>query len=105
MGDVDAAAHAARGIPTLASVNEPAPRVVAAFDFDGTLTRRDSMFPFLVEIAGIRSVSRALLADVVRIARVAAGRCDRDVVKANLIARVATGLEWSDVHQRGQAYA
>ncbi|MCU1429149.1 MAG: HAD-superfamily subfamily hydrolase [Actinomycetia bacterium] len=86
-------------------MNEPSPRVVAAFDFDGTLTRRDSMFPFLVEIAGIGRVSRALLADAVRIARVAAGRGDRDVVKANLIARVTTGLDWSDVHKRGQAYA
>ena len=37
----------------------PSDRRVAAFDFDGTLTRRDTLLPFLVRACGAAAVARA----------------------------------------------
>ena len=37
-------------------------RVVAAFDFDGTLTRRDTLVPFLALVVGWPRVAMALAA-------------------------------------------
>ena len=39
---------------------EPTARQIAAFDFDGTLTRRDTVLPFLVRLFGARRVARAV---------------------------------------------
>ena len=37
-----------------------APRVVAAFDFDGTLSTRDNFVPFLTELVGIDGTVKTL---------------------------------------------
>jgi HAD superfamily hydrolase (TIGR01490 family) len=79
--------------------------VVAAFDFDGTLTRRDTLLPFLLEVAGPSRVGTALARDAVRFASIAAGRGDRDAAKANVVARVLGGMAHHDVADRGRAYA
>jgi HAD superfamily hydrolase (TIGR01490 family) len=81
------------------------PPVVAAFDFDGTLTRRDTLLPFLLQVAGPLRVGRALARDAPHFATIAAGRGDRDVAKANVVARVLGGMAHDDVMTRGQAYA
>jgi phosphatidylglycerophosphatase C len=85
-------------------VTQEAP-VVAAFDFDGTLTKRDTLLPFLVDVAGPARVARAFARDATRIVSVAAGRGDRDAAKAALVARVLGGLPHDDVVTRGRAYA
>ena len=41
-------------------------RTVAAFDFDGTLTRRDTLLPFLASVAGAPTLARALASDAAR---------------------------------------
>jgi phosphatidylglycerophosphatase C len=85
-------------------VTTPAP-VVAAFDFDGTLTRRDTLLPFLVDVAGPTRVGRAIARDAGRFVSIAAGRGDRDVAKANLVARALGGMAHDVVVERGRAYA
>jgi phosphatidylglycerophosphatase C len=47
---------------TDADGSAPHGRTVAAFDFDGTLTRRDTLMPFLLEVCGPLAVARALAA-------------------------------------------
>jgi phosphatidylglycerophosphatase C len=80
-------------------------RVVAAFDFDGTLSRRDTLVPFLVGVAGVARVTRALASDAARIAAMTIGRADRDAAKARLVGRVLAGFPHADVAARGHAYA
>ncbi len=63
-------------------------RTFAAFDFDGTLTRRDTVVPFLTTVVGRVAVARALASESVGLARVAAGRGDRDVMKERFLGRV-----------------
>ena len=41
---------------------QPPERVVAAFDFDGTLSTRDNFMPFLKLVAGARAIGSALAA-------------------------------------------
>jgi phosphatidylglycerophosphatase C len=85
-------------------MSEPA-HTVAAFDFDGTLTRRDTLLPFLVDVAGPARVARAMALDAPRLARMALGRADRDAAKSDLVARVLAGYPYADVAARGRAYA
>lgn len=54
---------------------------IAAFDFDGTLARRDSVVPFLRRVAGTRSSAIGLLRRAHRLPPVAARR-DRDRLRA-----------------------
>jgi phosphatidylglycerophosphatase C len=63
-------------------------RAVAAFDFDGTLSTRDNVLPFLTEVAGRRAVARALMRALPDLAR---GR--RDAVKARLARDLLAGRD------------
>ena len=79
-------------------------RTFAAFDFDGTLTRRDTLVPFLATVAGRTAVMRALAAESGDLARAAAGRGDRDVAKERVLTRVLAGLPHSEVATAGRAF-
>lgn len=79
-------------------------RTFAAFDFDGTLTRRDTLVPFLTTVAGRTAVMRALAAESVGLARAAAGRGDRDIAKERVLTRVLAGLPHSEVATAGRAF-
>lgn len=80
-------------------------RVVAAFDFDGTLTARDSLMPFLAKVAGRRRLGLALVAGAPAIALALAGRADRGATKAALLARLVAGHAADDLRAQGDAYA
>jgi phosphatidylglycerophosphatase C len=69
----------------------PAAEVVAAFDFDGTLTRGDTLIPFLQRLCGRRAVARALVAEFGSLALAGAGMGERDEAKAVLLARLLAG--------------
>jgi phosphatidylglycerophosphatase C len=76
------------------------PRVVAAFDFDRTLSTRDNVLPFLVAVAGRRAVLASLLKalpDVVR------GR--RDAVKARLARDTMAGRDAGVVAELAERFA
>ena len=83
----------------------PSTRCVAAFDFDGTITRRDSLGPFLVRVAGASGLARELAVHSPRIAAVACGRADRDVTKEAVMMSVLGGRTAGSVTGAGRAYA
>jgi len=72
---------------------------VAAFDFDGTLTRADTLIPFLQRLCGTRTVVQALAAEFGTMARAAARLAGRDEAKAALLARLLAGRLLTDVRQ------
>jgi phosphatidylglycerophosphatase C len=65
--------------------------VVAAFDFDGTLTRADSVVPFLVRLGGRRKLALRLARRAPSLV-VAVARRDRDRVKALATEAVFRGV-------------
>ena len=77
----------------------PPSRVVAAFDFDGTLTAYDSLLPFLVRLRGARAVTTALAAAAPR------ARLGRNDLKEVVLARLLHGLDAEAVAVTGEAYA
>jgi phosphatidylglycerophosphatase C len=79
-------------------------RTIAAFDFDGTMTRRDTMLPFLATIAGRGPVAAALAAEAPRLAYAATGRGDRDDAKVRVLRRLLAGREHSDVVAAGRTF-
>lgn len=67
--------------------------VVAAFDFDGTLTRGGSVWRFLVSVAGRPRVTAAGLRELTKIVRAAVvGGTANDVAKEALFLRLLPGL-------------
>ena len=79
-------------------------RTVAAFDFDGTLTRRDSLLPFLLRTRGRSRTLLAVGALLPRFLSLAVGRGDRDGTKAALFERLLTGVPFDDLARAGAAY-
>jgi phosphatidylglycerophosphatase C len=77
---------------------------VAAFDWDGTLTRRDCVVPFLVDVAGTSSLCRRLGATPGSLVG-AVVRRDRDRLKALGVAAAFTDRSVDDVAERGRRFA
>lgn len=85
-------------------------RHLAAFDFDGTLTHRDTLFGFLRAAFGDLAVSRGLArcAPAVVQARLGRGPADlhpRDVGKVRLLRSLAAGRDATTVADQGRDYA
>jgi len=80
-------------------------RTVAAFDFDGTLTRRDSLLPFLYGVVPRVELARTLALETPALARIAVGRGDRDAAKERFLARVLAGRRHDDIVDAGGVYA
>jgi phosphoserine phosphatase len=83
----------------------PAPPVVAAFDFDGTLTRGGSIWPFLVALRGRRRVAAAAAAGAGSLALAAAlggGHADR--AKEALLRRTLAGLDVEEFSAAAAAF-
>jgi phosphatidylglycerophosphatase C len=82
------------------------PRVVAAFDLDGTLTRRDTLLPFLLRSCGPVTTGVALLAVSPLLVRAGllGGRW-RDVAKEALLVRLLRGRPQEALAQAGEAFA
>jgi phosphatidylglycerophosphatase C len=74
-------------------------RTVAAFDFDGTLTHRDTLLPFLASVRGWPRVAAALGRHAHRLAR------DRDAAKELVLVRLLAGLPDEEVREAGRVYA
>ena len=79
-------------------------RTVAAFDFDGTLTRRDSLVPFLARVVGWPKVSRVLASHAAMFTAVAFGRHDRDMAKERVLVRTLAGVPVDTVNDAGRVY-
>jgi phosphatidylglycerophosphatase C len=79
-------------------------RTVAAFDFDGTLTRYDSLLRFLITVAGRGPVLRAMGSESRALALAAVGRGDRDAEKERILTRLLGGRPHDEVETAGRAF-
>lgn len=82
-----------------------ATRRVAAFDFDGTITRRDSLGPFLARVCGRGRLYSEMTRRSPVLAAALVGRADRDAEKERLVGRMLRGHDAATVHQLGARYA
>lgn len=85
-------------------------RRIAAFDFDGTLTQRDTLLPFLVRFCGAQRVARAVAKVAPTGARARLGRLEselhhRDAVKERLLAELLGGRPATWLTEAGAEYA
>lgn len=85
-------------------------RRVAAFDFDGTLTRRDTLVPFLVRACGARAVARAASTIAPVAARARLGRLTddvhhRDATKVALLDALLRGRDAAWLADAGERFA
>jgi phosphatidylglycerophosphatase C len=80
-------------------------RQVAAFDFDGTLARGDSLLPFLALLRGRAVVARTMALMGPRLAMALSGQRDRDAAKDNFVGRLVRGVPAATVADLGRAYA
>lgn len=80
-------------------------RRVAAFDFDGTVSRRDCLVPFLMRAGGLVRFALAMLAELPLLVGVAFKRTSRDDLKAAVFARVLRGRSVREVEAAGEAFA
>ncbi|GHT80856.1 hypothetical protein FACS1894154_04700 [Betaproteobacteria bacterium] len=80
-------------------------RVVAAFDFDGTITTRDTFLPFLIRACGRARVYAVLLRLGGEALRVWLGRSDRDRFKVLLLRRLLAGAAVANLMKSGIEHA
>lgn len=80
-------------------------RTVAAFDFDGTLTHRDTLVPFLMRVRGRIAVTRALLATASLLARAPLGNEARHRAKEALLIATLRGWWIEELQPLADAYA
>lgn len=79
---------------------------VAAFDFDGTLTRGGSMLSFLAAVRGPGPVAAAVVRDAVQLAQGAlAGGTAADEAKESLFMRLLAGVPAADADRVGAEFA
>ena len=84
-----------------------ATRTVAAFDLDGTLTRRDTLMPFLLATAGPVEVAKGLAAVSFPLARamIVDSNSRRGDLKSDFLRRVLGGRELEELRVAGQRFA
>lgn len=82
-----------------------ATEVWAAFDFDGTLTRRDSLLPFLHLVAGGPRLLGALGLEAPWLAAYAAGRLSNEQAKVRVLRRTLRGMSQQELRARAAEYA
>lgn len=81
------------------------PPSIAVFDFDNTLTDRDSLLPFLFYVHGFwKTICHLLMLTPVFILYVL-GILSRQRTKEKILNRFIGGRSWSDVQTLGKTYA
>lgn len=79
--------------------------VVAAFDFDGTLTRRDTLLPFLLHALGAAAVTRHALVLSPTLAGYVLGLIANHVAKERVLVRCFAGMKGKILQQHGESFA
>ncbi len=79
--------------------------VVAAFDFDGTLTRRDTLLPFLLHTLGAAAVARHALVLSPTLAGYALGLIDNGVAKERVLVHCLAGMRIDELQQGAERFA
>ena len=80
-------------------------RTVAAFDFDGTLTSRDSLVPFLIQSSGVTRTAAAALGASLRMTRALVLDRSRDDAKEAMFGRLLKGRAAAELVAAGEAFA
>jgi phosphatidylglycerophosphatase C len=80
-------------------------RGLAAFDFDGTISRRDTLLPFLARVAGRRRFAAVWARIGASGATGGVALSDRDAVKAEMVRILLTGRSGDELRERGELYA
>ena len=80
-------------------------RVVAAFDFDGTLSTRDNVVPFLHRVAGTRATLRTATTSALHVATSPRAQRTRDALKADVVRRVFAGRDAAAVGDLARDFA
>lgn len=75
-------------------------RLVAAFDFDGTISRRDTLFPFLRRFRGLPRFTAAFLASLPALG----GPGRREAYKADVLRRLLAGVPAASLQEAATAY-
>jgi phosphatidylglycerophosphatase C len=82
-----------------------AERVVAAFDFDKTISTRDNVVPFLRAAVGRLRLTRALLATSARLVRAALDDDQRDAAKVAVVRHTITGYDAARMTELADEFA
>jgi phosphatidylglycerophosphatase C len=80
-------------------------RVVAAFDFDGTLSYCDSLVPFLFFSFGPLKTAVGLICELPTLIAYLAGHRTRQETKEHLLTRFVKGLPQDSLKEMGQRFA
>ena len=78
---------------------------IAVFDFDHTLTNRDSLLPFLFYMHGCWKTLYFLFLLIPHFIRYGLGVLSRQQMKEKILQRFLGGRSWSEVQERGKQYA
>jgi phosphatidylglycerophosphatase C len=78
---------------------------IAVFDFDGTITERDTLVGFLAFIGGRRTLAAALAAQAPRLARGIRSSEHRNAAKEQVLGKMLGGRSHADVVDAGVRYA
>ncbi|KHN49728.1 HAD family hydrolase [Pectobacterium fontis] len=79
-------------------------RILSVFDFDGTLTYRDSFIPFLRFAFGKRVFARRMMHLVLPSARCVQRKLTRDELKERLIATFLSGADVTWIQEKAEAF-
>lgn len=79
--------------------------VVAAFDFDGTLTRRDTLLPFLLHVAGPVNFLIKIIYLSPILAAYALGMMRNDIAKIKVLRRFLADMEMAALQQLAMEFA
>ena len=79
--------------------------VVAAFDFDGTLTRHDTLFPFLLQVAGPANLLNKITYLSPVLAGYALGLIRNDIAKIKVLRRFLANMEMTTLQQHARLFA
>jgi phosphatidylglycerophosphatase C len=80
-------------------------RTIAAFDFDGTISKRDTLVPFLAKVAGPTRFTAACARLGLLGARRKVPIQDRDRLKEHMIQLLLGGRSEEDLRHAGELYA
>jgi len=79
--------------------------VVAAFDFDGTLTRRDTLLPFLLHVIGAAAVMRHGFILLPTLVGYGLGMIRNDVTKERVLTRSFSGTDMGVLRDKAAQFA
>lgn len=86
-------------------MSEDGKRNIAVFDFDGTITKRDTLAPFLLKFAGTARLLASAVHHAPSMLSAAVGVGDRDAAKEKFLVSLIGGRRESELISAGIEYA